>query len=451
MNKKKWALLILAALLIFGYIKLFYKTYSETAVAKSADCIIALDVKRITNTLIWNYITTPDQWKIGKLFSKSSDKISWKDMVELPDYILAFHATDQPANAWYMLLNIKSKTGFEKGLLQFQFEKINNTEYLGKTYGIRIIIKDNQVLVGNAAPENADHLRKVADELFNKKSYISKTTLSKAIKASSHMAVYIAANSFLQEEAVIAANFNKRQIEISGKITPKKQYNFAETDFSYCSTSLCTAGFTQPPGAFFELLNKSNKDKISTALNINVDSVLRRENSHYNLNLAEIKQRTDSAISYTYDEEFNKIETIVVNNIEEPAFNFTITGDSVAGIYTYLQRSKKLERTATGDLFTPMPFVKSYCSKNSEKQLAITAANYISVAEAEDKSVNAIFFLNLVFTRIPEKLQKYLPGDIMQAISNIAAAKLSATKNKDQVLLSCIIEKKKNDLPIIKF
>jgi hypothetical protein len=449
MNKKKWALLILAALLIFGYIKLFYKTYSETAVAKSADCIIALDVKRITNTLIWNYITTPSQWKTGKLFSKSSDKISWKDMVELPDYIIAFHAANQPANAWYVLLNIKSRTDFEKGLLQFQFEKINNSEYLGTAYGMRILIEGDKVLVGNAGLENADYIKTVADELFNKKSYISKTTLSKAIKANSHMAVYIASNSFLQEDAVITANFNKRQIEVSGTITPNKQYNFAEMNFNYCSTSLCAAGFTQPPGAAFELLNKSNKDRISTALNINVDSVLRQENSYYNLNLAEIKQRTDSAISYTYDEEFNKIETIVVNNIEEPAFNFTITGDSVTGIYNYLHRSKKLERTATGDLFTPMPFVKSYCSKKTENQLAITAANYNAVAE--DKSVNAIFFLNLVLTRIPENLQKYLPGGIIQAISNIAAAKISATKNKEHVLISCIIEKKKNDLPIIKF
>ena len=85
MSKKKWALVLLAGLLVFGYIKLFYKTYSETSIAKSADCIVVVDVKRIINTVIWNYITTPSQWKIGKLFSKKSDEISLKDMFVLPD------------------------------------------------------------------------------------------------------------------------------------------------------------------------------------------------------------------------------------------------------------------------------------------------------------------------------------------------------------------------------
>ena len=156
-----------------------------------------------------------------------------------------------------------------------------------------------------------------------------------------------------------------------------------------------------------------------------------------------------SAISYTYDDEFNKVEKVVVNNIQEPAFNFMITGDSVSSIYTYLQRSNKLEKTNAGNLFTPMPLVKSYCSIKSENQLTITAFNY--AAPAADKSVTGILFLNLALTKIPATLQKYLPDAIMQAVSNIAVVKISATKNKEQVQLSAIIEKMENDLPLIAF
>ncbi len=449
MNKKKWALLILAALLVFGYIKLFYKTYSEKAVPKSADCIIALDVKRITNTLIWNYITTPGQWKTGRLFSKKTDKVGWNDMIELPDYVLAFHTVNQPANAWYLLLTIKDKTDFYKGLLQFQFEKLSDHEYLNKVYGIYLLVNDKKVLVANAAVENKNYTAAVADELFYKKSYIPGATLSKAIKVKSHMAVYLASNIFLQKEAIISGNFNKEKIEISGSLTPDQQYNFTENNFLYSSGSICTSGFTQPSATFFALLNKPNKEKISKALNIDVDSVMIQTNSSYSLNLAVINLRADSAITYTYDEEFNKVEKMVVHNIQEPSFNFMITGDSVAVIYTYLQRKNKLEKTAAGDLFTPMPLVKSYCSKKNENQLAITAANYDPTVE--DKSVNAIFFFNLALTKIPKNLQKLLPDGIIQGLSNIAAVKLSATKNNNQVLLSAVFEKMKNDLPIIKF
>lgn len=449
MNKKKWALVLLAAMLVFGYIKLFYKTYSEKVVAQNADCIIILDVKRITNTLIWNYITTPGQWKTGKLFSKKGDEVSWKDMFDLPDYIMAFHANNQPANAWYLLLNIKDKTDFEKGLQQFQFEKINEHEHISKIYGIRFFTDGDKVLLANAAVEDTAYLADVADQLFNKKAYIASEALTKAIKAKSHLAVYIYPNSFLQKEAVISANFNKREIKLSGTFIPAKQYYFSEASFQYNSESLCTSGFTQPPPGAYALLNKNFKEKISTALNINIDSVLKPDNKLYSLNLATIRQRTDSAISYTYDDEFNKVEKVVVNDIQEPAFDFMITGDNVSAIYDYLFRNNKLEKTTAGDLFTPMPLVKSYCSIKNENQLNIAAAGFGSTAE--DKSIKAIFFLNMALSKVPANLQKYLPDDIAKALSNIAAIKLSATKNNDEVVLSAVFEKMKNDLPVIKF
>lgn len=449
MSKKKWALLILLGLLIFGYIKLFYKTYSEKAVAKSADYIVAVDVKRIINTVIWNYITTPSQWKIGKLFSEKSDEVSLKDMFVLPDYIFAFHANNQPANIWYSLLTIKDKADFEKGLRQFQFEKINDQEQLSRAFGIRFYIQNDQVLATTATDADAAYLASVAKELFVQKNYTSKATILKAIDAKSHVAVYLAPNSFLKTDAVITANFDKAKIKIAGNIVPDKQYGFAENSFRYSSASLCASGFTQPSPAVFALLNETSKEKISKALNVNVDSVFKQSNKNYSLDLAAIVQRADSAISYTYDDEFNKVEKVVVNNIQEPAFNFMITGDSVTSIYNHLQRNNKLEQNAAGNLFTPMPLVKSYCSIKNEKQLAITASNY--ALPTQDKSVNAILFLNLALAKIPSNLQKYLPDAAMQAISNLAAVKVSATKNNEQVELSAVFEKMDNDLPVIKF
>jgi hypothetical protein len=222
MNKKKWALLVLCGLLIFGYIKLFYKTCSQNAVAKSADCIIALDVKRITNTIIWNFITTPSQWKAPSISKSGKGEVSWKDMVEIPDYVLAFHSKGQPANAWYVQLQVKNENDFAKGLLRYHFEKINTDEYLSKETGIRILKKENKILISNAAAENNDAAA-VANELFIQKLYIAKETLTKVIAAKSHLAIHIASNSFLQQDAIVTANFDKQKIEISSTLTPHIQ------------------------------------------------------------------------------------------------------------------------------------------------------------------------------------------------------------------------------------
>jgi hypothetical protein len=447
MNKKKWALLVLLGLLVFGYIKLFYKTYSETVVAKSADCIIALDVKRIANTVIWNFITTPRLWKVPSVSKSGKAEVSWKDMVEVPDYVFAFHIKNQPANSWYAVLQIKDENDFAKGLIRYQFEKTNTDEYVSKETGIRIFKKENKVLVSGTTAENNDAAQ-VADELFNKKSYASKEIFAKVIDAKSHLAIHIAPNSFLQQDGMVTANFDKQKIEISSTLIPNTQYSFAENNFSFSDSSLLALGFTQPSPAVYALLNDSSKNKISKALSINIDSLFLQSNKYYCLNLLGIKPRVDSAITYTYDDDFNKVEKVVVNNVEEPAFNFTIAGDSVVNIYNHWKRNGTVNQTDTGELFTAIPFVKSYCYLKNKNELNITAANYQPVANNTNN--NCIFFLNMLFSKIPPSLLKYLPGNVQNAIANIESLQIMAQKNNNQVNLHCNFYKKKNDLPIIK-
>lgn len=449
MNKKKWGLLLLAALLLFGYIKLFYKTYSEKAVPQSADFIVAADVKRITNTLLWNFITTPGQWKKISFSSKKTKEISWDDMVRLPDYILTFHVRNQPASVWYALLAIKDKADFEKGLQQFQFEKISNHEYVNKPNSIYLFVQDDKVLVATASVEKKEQVLATADELFTKKTFISAASLKKVINAKSHLAVYLYPADFLQQETVIAANFDKEKIEITGNLEPDTKYNFTENDFKYASNAICAAAFTQLPAAAYNLMNSSYKEKISTALNFNIDSLLQPGNKWYSLNLTEIKTRADSAVTYTYDEEFNKVEKMTVNNIQEPAFDFLITGNSSPAFNNYLLHNEKLEATNAGNLFLPMPFVKSYCNQKNDSQLNITSANYSETAA--DKSIRAVFILNMVISKIPENLLNYLPEAFKKSVFNLDTLNISAVKKEKQIVLKIIIEKKKNDLPLFSF
>jgi hypothetical protein len=448
MNKKKWALVVLCGLLIFGYIKLFYKTYSENVVAKSADSMVAIDVKRITNTIIWQYITTPSLWKISKSSAVETDVVSWKDMVEIPDYVLTFHASGQPANAWYGVLKIKDETVFNKGIQQQHFEKIDSNIYVSKESGVQFYKNVNSILVTTASVES-NHLTKIATELFLHKSYISKTDLAKVIDAKSHLALKLHLDNFLQEDAILTANFDANKITIEGNLIPKSEFNFTENNFNYNPASLLALGFTQPSANVFALLTDSAKANISKAININVDTLMLQSNKWYNLNVAGIQPRADSAITYTYDDDFNKIEKVVVNNVEEPSFNFTINGDSVSTIYNNWIANKKLEKTNTGFLFTPMPFVKSYCKVENGNTLQLMANNYI--AKATEKKINGIFFINALLSKIPVPLLKYAPTDIAKAIQHFETIEIVAKKNEGKIFIEAIITKKKNDKPMWEF
>ncbi len=448
MTKKKRTLLIVCILLLAGCYKLFYKTYSESVVAKNADCIISIDVKRIINTVIWNTITTPGQWKKPSFFSSDKDKVDWDDMVKAPDYIFVFHSVNHPINAWYVVLEIKDKDDFNKGLQQYHFEKEADL-YFSKQLGIVLLKNGNNLLVGNLAVTDKKYIRETASELFIKKEYAAKNLFKKNTDASSHLAVQIFKNNFLKEDAVIKANFDKATITVEAMLYPDAKFNFTENNFSYSGNTLCSTGFTQPSAAVYSLLTDSSRAAISRALNFNIDSLMLSKNNHYCLDIGAIQPRIDSAISYSYDDNFNRIEKVVVNTVLEPSFNFTIRGNGSASVYNYWQNNGKLERTSKGDLFIPMPFVKSYCNRKSNQELNVISNNYTTTPA--DKNINCVFFLNVLLTKIPAPLMKYLPGDLSTALGNIESIQITAQKSEEQINVHGNLNKKKNDLPIVEW
>jgi hypothetical protein len=448
MNKKKWALLVCCLLLLAGYYKLFYKTYSEKAVAKSADCIIALDVKRIINTVIWNVITTPSQWKKGSIFPSDEGGVDWDDMVKIPDYVFVFHSAHQPVNAWYTVLQINKKEDFQKGLQQYGFEKKEDLLF-SKRLGVLLLQMGDTLLVSNLAPEDQQYLRQTAGELFVKKQHCTRATVKTNVEASSHLSIQLLKNKFIKDAAVIKANFDKNSIRADASFIASEAFDFSESSFSYAANSLVALGFTQPSPAVYNLISDSSRATISKALNFDIDSLFLPGNHQYTVDITSIQSRTDSAISYVYDDNFTPVEKVVVNQVMEPSFNFSIAGQGSPRVYGYWRNNGKLESTVEGDLFIPMPFVKSYCSKKSDQELSITSRNY--TAPAADKKLHCFFFINIVLSKIPIPVIKFLPDAVMKMITNMESLNVIAQKNKERIEVHAVLTKKENDLPLIEW
>ena len=106
----------------------------------------------------------------------------------------------------------------------------------------------------------------------------------------------------------------------------------------------------------------------------------------------------------------------------------------------------KLESAPEGDLFTPVPFVKSYCRITSSGSLLVTSNNYLPAAE--NNSVEAVAFFHLLLTKIPASLMKYMPAAFVKAVGNIEKVQASLTGKNKELLLQINCSKKKNDLPL---
>lgn len=448
MRKKKWALIVLGVLLVFGWYKLYYKSWDNEGVPENADCIIALDVKRITNTLIWNFITTPSQWKSSNWFSSDEEgKVSWDDMISLPDYVFIFHMPGEPDNAFYTVVEINDKGDFEKGLKQYGFEKTAAGSFISRQTGIEFIQHGNKLLVGNATIADKAYIQQVAATLFTKKQQINKSSLEKTINEKSHVVLN---STFINHTPVLLrGNFDKESFIFSIPLPVEKAFNIVSDKFSYSDTSMLSLAFGQSIHDLKSMLTDSSWQKISKAINFTVDSLLLPTNKYYQLDVTGIYPRTDSAISYTYDDNFNPIEKVTVNKVEEPVFNFTVTGENVINIYDYWSRNGQLEKNGDSSLFTPIPFAKSYCSLPSKNTLTVATNNY--AATESNRSVNCMMFFRLLLTKVPPSVLSYLPPSITRLLKNIESVEAVMTAQKGQTILDIQFNKKKNDLPLVEF
>jgi len=451
-TKKKWILLVLFILLVAGWFKFFYKTWTNESVPENADCIIALDVKKITNTLIWNFITTPSQWKSGDWFSSDEEgKVSWDDMISLPDYVFLFHLSGEPENAFYTVVEINDQDDFEKGLKQYGFEKTATGSFASKQTGIEFIRNGNQLLVGNAAVENKEYLEQASAALFGKKKFTSKNYLKRVIKNTGHFSLYGPMLKYLLNPVVthITGNFDGSSVNFSMPVYTQEFFQFAKFDFQHSDSSMLSMSFSMSYPALKQIIPDSSLQSISKAVNFNIDSLLLPSNLYYQLDISGIYPRIDSAISYTYDDNFNPVEKVVVNKVNEPAFIFTVTGKEVTTIYDYWKRNGQLEYSNDSSMFTPIPFVKSYCSIKNKNILTVASDGYKKTAQ--NRVIDNGIFLRILVTKIPPSLLIYLPASIQKLLKNIESIEAFDSYEGKRCILNLQFNKKKNDQPLISF
>jgi hypothetical protein len=446
MRKKKWLLLVLSLAIVIGYIKLFYKNINYEVIPITADYVALIDVKRVANTVIWELITHPNKWKMSNPFSsKDSTTIAWDDMVELPDFIQIFHNKDQPIQVWNTVLTIKDEADFKAGLQFFKFIELTKNCFTNTSLGISLWQHDKQLLISNIPqPLALQYLKQTATTLFTETKFIAEASIKKLVLQKSHVAVLINAPSLLQEEGIVRLNMNGESVDIAGDFSPKAEYMPKQEVFNAATNSICVFGFCQPPAALLNAINDSTKAKFSTALNFSIDSFLLPQNKQYLIDVKAFLPRIDSAISYTYDDDFNAIEKVVVNTVVEPSFCFTTNGKASA-MFNYLRNNQKIEPVKDGFIYTSMPFVKTYCKVSDSSSLQLQAFNYVATTSA--KQIQAICFFELYPSLIPPTIKKYLPSNFLTYINNIEKVNLVLNKSPKGIFMQGSINKKDKTLP----
>ena len=231
MKKRYIFLLLLLALAIFGYIKLFYSSINKTAVPSNADMVATIDVKKVARTALWNIIKQPSKWSLSIRPKDTTGKVDLKDVFELPDYAQAFHISGEPMQAWYCMLQVKDTELLAKALLQYNFTKLKPNQYVNDSLKLGVLVNDKNIILSSNSTDSTTNLNTVADLLFVKKTFLAEEKWSKIKNANSHLSILIAANKFLKEDAIVNTNIGNDAINIDGVFTPQDAYKFVENNF----------------------------------------------------------------------------------------------------------------------------------------------------------------------------------------------------------------------------
>jgi hypothetical protein len=451
MRKWKWLLIITGVLVLTGWYFLFYKTASERNIPANADVVMAIDVKKNTRTLLYYYITNPSQWSLGSVFSKQKDSLpDWKDAVKIPDYIFIFHVKEQPLSALYCRLALKSESAFKKLMALFNFKETVNenrqTAYYNEQLQVGIIKKDDQLLLGTIAVNDKLLMDAVAYELFNKNKFIADNLLKDILAHSNHFTVWFNKNSFLEDAFILNGNLKNGQLNTTGLMQPSKKLPLNEASFEVPDSSLLNIGFTQPLPEVYNLLPAVFKTSISTAVNFNIDSLFIPQNKKYQLDITGIISKTDSAVSYSYDDDFNKIEKVVVNTIQEPVLTCTVFGEAPAQIFNYWKRNKNIEPGNAGYLFTPIPFAKTYAAVLTDT-LLLSTADYNKINHCHP--VTCIINLSIWPSKLPLNAGNYLPDIYLPFIKTISSVNVTASKEKGFVKIDMMFTAADKNKPFL--
>ncbi len=434
--KRKGIFLIIIVVGLLVYWKGFHKTYHEDQVYQQADQILILDKKNIQNKIIWKYVTNPSVWDIS-FGDRDDDSWNWKKTgLKIDDYICLFR-TDY----WYWKTTIEDEEDFQETLQHFQLKKEKIGDHFIRIYKeeskIAGIQYQNNILWSYDSNQQKDIA--IATALFLDQHYFSENEIQPFLANIQEGGMWIKKNTFLEENAWVDMIMNETGIRLQADFQLKEDYRIPNQTVAYDTTSWMNFTYTFN-GKEKQFIRDSWKKKIDKVAGFSIDSIWEAQPEKLQFTLQEVTSRTDTAVTYEFDDDFNEIEVIKENRIEEPSFSFSLQGKDLDTIWNYLKKENAID---SQNIFVNMPLVKTQARLSKELQLI--SENYKEVSLHD--SVDAIAWLEVNVSKIDPawyKKEEAKYKEWNQWISKIDKVTFHL-QNKQQKVAADLQIKSKND------
>ena len=430
--KKRLAFIFLGILILLSVIYLLrYKRalVYEDKVPKSATEVIHVNLRQIEHHILADVIKYPLKYINFKLPKKKKDSLLLKKTISIPRNLFFYTNEAQFNGIWISsFIKVKKQEKLWAYLIRDGFVKSNDKGVtLFHKKNVVLAIKDKQLVV--AFKENKEAtISAVASEIFEEKKFLSEASnvLKSIVNSKSDISYATVTDDFVE------ANFKNGLFEVLGTLISDVFLTVKIGDFSKNSLGHISTKINKEHKLFKALIAEENSRKFNNFSKLSIDSIISKWSGSFAFNFKSINSKTDTIITYDYDDDFNKIEKIAVQELTVPELDFSFDTDS--NLFGYLSNKNAIQVIEGDTVFTSIPLYKLYAGTTATTLIITTQKDFSGFPIKENKiKLSAYFNIEkymqkpLEFSFLPTKnsyLQLLKETSIMYTADNKLSVKL---------------------------
>ena len=391
--RKKWLYFFIVFFLIIAVLYVWrYKQSQvfENRVPSNATKVVNVNLRQIENHLLFDFLANPITYLKSRKKKDSIKKLrtSLTKGVSVPKNILFYTNSYELKNNWFSsVVELNDKKELSDFLLEENFEesKIDDVTFYTKTNFV-LAIKNELLIIGLKAITKSN-INPLLISLFATDDFLNTdaSLLKSLINSESDI-------SFITDDDNLDANFKNGICELQGMLS-SDMFIAKENYVPEEAGVILFSGSINKGNPVFKQFLTNKKNKFIEFTHLSLDSIVGKWSGKFNLNISSIAQKTDTIISYEYDDDFNKVAIKSTQKKNIPTLSLLLGQEKTSILSDYFYSKNAIQVVENDTVFTMFPIFKLLAS-DTEEDFELTVGEKKITLNRPLKSLKLNFYFN---------------------------------------------------------
>jgi len=382
--KKIWtrsaAVILLLLIVVLGYLQ--YRKYQsrKNRIHNEAALLFKIDLDGILESNALSFWRNPP-----KFLAWENEEIAIPKGFSIPSRLFIYNVRSKSAETFFCSLQLTDtaalKLYLKKVLKIHNFENIAGGQVFGISADGKLCVAYNEQEMALSYSFKREQTRTILLDVLNKRNLLDEgdQKLQSLLKIKGHLA-------YIFDGFSGAGEVKDNAISLEGSVPIRgldvSEQSYVSTDLDNNTDAMLKIWLNAKPANFH-----LNKFWTIAGIELSADSLNKYYKGYTDLVLNKSIKQTDTLITYTYNDDFEKTEQKVLKEIIVPDMRMTLT-TKTGGLLDYLKRQKAIEGEKLNKSLFPLYQV---FDKSNDQVLQLSTNKYSKLKEGV-KNTSYFFF-----------------------------------------------------------